>query len=109
MLKNFLLHGFAIQIFLSTIVTGFAFNSTTCADPPGFDSCWNKASADAISIFKQHCTTGSCMDVDDCFSSDETCAKIAVCVAYTEWINCALNHCWNRVSISASSKEISDR
>ncbi|KAE9377378.1 hypothetical protein N431DRAFT_436607 [Stipitochalara longipes BDJ] len=73
------------------------FISSVCVDPPGFDSCWNTATADAISLFKDHCTNGTCTGVDDCFSPDETCAKIATCVAYTEWISCALNHCWNRV------------
>ncbi|PMD22762.1 hypothetical protein NA56DRAFT_73956 [Hyaloscypha hepaticicola] len=50
-----------------------------------------------MATFKAHCTNGTCTDVDDCFTSDVACAKLTVCVAYTEWIGCALNHCWNRV------------
>lgn len=101
MLNYHLIHVLALGFLFTTVVSGFAFNSSTCSDPPGFDSCWNQATSDAISLFKHHCnsTSGSCADVDECFSPDETCAKITVCTAYTEWINCALNHCWNRVSM----------
>ena len=98
MLKNILFRLFAFQIVLAKVVSAFAFNSSRCADPPGFDSCWNRADANAIATFKAHCTNGTCTGVNDCFTSDVACAKLTVCVAYTEWIGCALNHCWNRVS-----------
>ena len=91
------------------MATASLFNSSVCVDPPGFDSCWNAATADAVSLFENHCTNGTCTDVDDCFSPDETCAKVATCVAYTEWISCALNHCWNRVSVPILYTDKPDR
>jgi hypothetical protein len=92
MSKNTALEIFTFYILLNGIVSGFAFNSSVCADSTGFDSCWNKADADAISIFKKYCTTGACTDVD------------------TEWINCALNHCWNQVGSPINSqKHLSNR
>lgn len=110
MLKNTAFEILAFYILVNGIVSGFVFNSSVCADPTGFDSCWNKADADAISIFKKYCTTGACTDVDNCSTSDENCAAITICVAYTEWINCALNHCWNRVGAPVSfQKHISNR
>ncbi|KAN0117882.1 hypothetical protein V8E51_003859 [Hyaloscypha variabilis] len=97
MFKNILLYAFVLQFGLKVVASASLFNSSVCVDPPGFDSCWNTATANAISLFKDHCTNGTCADVDDCFSPDETCAKAATCVAYTEWISCALDRCWNRV------------
>jgi hypothetical protein len=110
MSKNTALEIFTFYILLNGIVSGFAFNSSVCADSTGFDSCWNKADADAISIFKKYCTTGACTDVDNCSTSDANCAAITICVAYTEWINCALNHCWNQVGSPINSqKHLSNR
>lgn len=103
MFRTILLRALALQFAFRSAVSAFAFNSSVCVDPTGYDSCWNKANSDAMSIFKKYCTNGICTDVDDCFTPDETCAKITTCIAYTEWINCALNHCWNRVSILSFS------
>ena len=74
------------------------FTSQGCVDPAGFDSCWSSATQAASSLFKKYCTEGQCTDENNCYTPDSTCAQTTTCVAYTMWLNCALSHCWNRVT-----------
>jgi hypothetical protein len=76
MLSKIPLHLFANQILFNTAASGFTFAFIGCANPPGFDSCWNKASADAISIFKAHYKNGTCTDVDYCFTPTRPTPKL---------------------------------
>ncbi|KUJ10410.1 uncharacterized protein LY89DRAFT_723631 [Mollisia scopiformis] len=74
-----------------------AMTSEGCADPSGFDSCWTAATNEATSLFAKYCTTGECTDENNCYTPDAVCAETTTCIAYTQWINCALSTCWNRV------------
>jgi hypothetical protein len=86
----------------SSAQSSFNFSSAGCVNPSGFDSCWTTTTTAITNCWTDYCegaSGGTCSDFFGCESTSSRCTNACICVMYAEYINCALNTCWNQVAI----------
>lgn len=92
-----LFSGLALMLATAQAVNFLDFDANTCADPSGFKTCIANVNTNANTCFNKTCKTGTCTGPFNCTSTDQNCVSSCVCSAYSQWINCAAERCWNRV------------
>ena len=76
---------FLALLSLVSTIQAYTFPSTDCVDAAGTDACLNAA---------QTTFTGAAQIC----GLNKDCLLGAQCLLYSTYVNCALSHCWNKVS-----------